>query len=246
MLDRSAAEGRLYNIALLDRVMPGMNGLELASAIKADKKTDPVHILMLTSLNTQESAEETLSHGIEVCLNKPVSQPQLYNALLMFVRGASTIVAPTPAASQLPVPGPSFTGRILLVEDNLVNQQLGQILIKQLGGTVTVVNSGREAVDILAQEAFDLVFMDCQMPEMDEYEATHVIRERESAAGGNWKAAHQTIIALTAHAMEDDRRECLAHGMDDYLSKPFGLAQLENSRTVDPDSAEGGDGEGRT
>jgi PAS domain S-box-containing protein len=135
---------------------------------------------------------------------------------------------PCPVSPPL-LPVQTFTGNILLVDDNPMNQQLVRTMIQRFGCTVEVANNGREAVDVLAEKFFDLVLMDCQMPIMDGFEATHLIRAREAAEGEcGKKTVHTNVIALTAHAMEDDRKQCLAHGMDDYLSKPFTLEELEN------------------
>jgi CheY-like chemotaxis protein len=117
-----------------------------------------------------------------------------------------------------------FEASVLLAEDNPVNQELGFAMLTDLGCKVDIASNGRKAVEAIAQNTYDLVFMDCQMPELDGIEATKAIREREAHLGG-----HVIIVALTAHAMTGDREQCLAAGMDDYLSKPFSMEKLYNT-----------------
>jgi PAS domain S-box-containing protein len=122
----------------------------------------------------------------------------------------------------------TFTGNILIVDDHLMNQQLMRTMIQQYGCTIETASNGREAVDMIAEKSFDIVFMDCQMPEMDGFEATRLIRMREASEEKDKKRAHTHIIALTAHAMVDYRNLCISSGMDDYLSKPFKVEALIN------------------
>jgi PAS domain S-box-containing protein len=154
-------------------------------------------------------------------------QAGFHNALVGTVDAHASGTRAAPEELPTPVGEKGLTAHILLVEDNPVNQHLGLAMIEHLGCTAVIADNGKEAIDILTQESFDIIFMDCQMPEMDGYEATHIIRKHEEAAvAENGNGSRKIIIALTAHAMEGDREKCLAAGMDDYLSKPFGLEEL--------------------
>jgi PAS domain S-box-containing protein len=219
---RSAEEP--FAVALLDYQMPGMDGLELARQIKADPALAGVRLIMLTSLGVRGQREAARTAGVEGYLVKPIRQSQLYDCLAAVMASPEPFPAPSarPAGGSerdlAPVPnGP----HVLLAEDNLVNQRLAQRLLEKLGCRVDVVGNGRDAVAAVTRAQYALVFMDCQMPEMDGYEATATIRQEEAGL------RRLPIIALTASAMQGDRETCLAAGMDDYLSKPLGLRDLE-------------------
>jgi len=220
-----------FRIVILDMQMPEMDGLQLARAIKADPATVDVHLIMLAPVKSSDAAEKASSAGIEVCLNKPVRQSRLLNCLLGAVR------APMQAENKKNPDGGrgivfSFNALILLVEDAPINQELGRITLENLGCRVDAVWNGREALEAIERKAYDLVLMDCQMPEMDGYEATRRIREREQSAmagsSAEGRPGHLIIVALTAHAMQGDRQACLDAGMDDYLTKPFSMLQLSD------------------
>ena len=216
------AQGAPYEVAILDMLMPELDGIALARLIKADSDLAPVHLIMLTSLGRYGDAGDAEEAGIECYVTKPVRPSQLYDCLAAMVNGA-------PATAATPAPSPNrslegLTGRILLVEDNAVNQQVARSLLKALGCPVEVANNGQEALQAIELAAYDMVLMDCQMPEMDGLTATRLIRERERDNPG--AARHVPIIALTANAFDSDREACLAAGMDDYLSKPYNLGQL--------------------
>jgi len=216
---RAAADSDPFSVAVLDRQMPGMDGIELACRIKNEPLISNIHLVMLTSVGQYGDAELAEKAGIEVYLCKPVRQAELYRTLLSItnnpaVAGITRPNRPTTGSDR-------FSCAILLVEDNPVNQQLGLEMLEELGCTVTIAGNGREALEKTSRTAYDLIFMDCQMPEMDGFQATRAIRERENPAGG-----HTVIVALTAHAMTGDREQCLASGMDDYLSKPFNMESL--------------------
>jgi CheY-like chemotaxis protein/HPt (histidine-containing phosphotransfer) domain-containing protein len=155
---------------------------------------------------------------------KPVRQTVLYESLVNVMAGR-TQEALAPAATPNPAAATpaAIRGHVLLVEDNVINQQVALGILQISGYSVTVVNNGREALDAHAQGGFDLILMDCHMPEMDGYEATRAIRQREAASS----AKRIPIIALTANAMARDREECLEAGMDDHLSKPFNMLALQ-------------------
>jgi PAS domain S-box-containing protein len=211
-------------LVLLDFQMPNMDGLELARHIKADPALQGVRLIMLTSLGVRGLREHALAAGIDAYLVKPVRQSQLHDCLASVMTATERLSsAPTKPAGDsrrraaLIAPGP----RILLAEDNVVNQALAQRMLEKLGYCVDVVGNGREAVSAVARSEYALVFMDCEMPEMDGFAATEAIRRGESGC------RRVPIIALTASAMQGDREACLAAGMDDYLSKPLGLHDLE-------------------
>ena len=240
LLRKASHEGRPYDLAILDLQMPEMDGLELARTIKADAAIQAVRLMLLTSLGPLGTDEST-SIGILRTLCKPVRQSQLYDCLVSILATAPEEQAPR-EYSRLPPPKRQGQGRrILLAEDNAVNREVALGMLELAGYRVTMAQNGREAVTLSAATPYDLILMDCQMPEMEGFEATHLIRERETAQssrttqgaipdeqteGGS--APHVPIIALTAHAMPGDRERCLTAGMDDYLTKPFSQHQLEN------------------
>jgi signal transduction histidine kinase/CheY-like chemotaxis protein/HPt (histidine-containing phosphotransfer) domain-containing protein len=215
---RSAAGDDPYDIAVLDMHMPDMDGIQLARIIKEEPATKGVHLIMLTSVGQFGDADLAREAGIETYLCKPVRQSRLYNSILSVVGNHKPRVQ---AHRANPASQPRFEARILLVEDNSINQELGLAMLTGLGCRVNIADNGRKALDTLAHDAYDLVFMDCQMPEMDGFSTTQVVRENERQTGG-----HIPIIALTAHAMEGDRGQCLQAGMDDYVSKPFSADKL--------------------
>jgi len=171
--------------------------------------------------------QEARQAGIIGFLSKPVRQSQLYNCFVAALETSAQGSLPAP----LPHPTPVIAlrplqGRILLAEDNPVNQEVAVGMIESLECQVDVVETGLQAIEALERCAYDAVLMDCQMPEMGGLEATRVIREREALPSTSHTAVHTPIIALTAHALPSDRDQCLAAGMDDYLSKPFTLEAL--------------------
>ncbi len=222
VLVNAAASDEAYNVAILDAALPGMGGVGLARAIRADERIAGMMIILLTSGSDRE--EESGELGIRAYLRKPVRQSQLYNAFASL--GNRSVhdqsgegEAASPGVQALKGCFASF--RILLVEDNAVNQAVSRAMLEYFGCHTDVVGNGHEALAAFSRDGYDLILMDCQMPEMDGYEATRAIREKETARGGDRGCARTPIIALTAHAMEGDRETCLKAGMDDYLSKPF-------------------------
>jgi CheY-like chemotaxis protein/HPt (histidine-containing phosphotransfer) domain-containing protein len=208
--------------------MPGMDGLALARAIKADPMLASARLIMLTSLG-QRLAPETLSQaGIVSCLLKPVKQSRLFDCFATAMTGRVSLpsrrmILPTQAA---PPPGQL---RVLLAEDNSINQKVALRQLLKLGHQADAVANGLEVVEALRIIPYDVVLMDCQMPEMDGYEATRHVRQEEAqpAAAGGKSRKRAYIIALTANALAGDREKCLAAGMDDYISKPMQLTELE-------------------
>jgi PAS domain S-box-containing protein len=220
-----SAEGA-FALALLDFQMPGMDGLELARRIRADPALCSVKLIMLTSLGLRGQREQARDAGLDGYLVKPVRLSQLFDCLVT-VMGGTGPSPPAPArAATTAEGGPAPAGhgrRVLLAEDNPINQSLALRLLQKLGCRVDVAGNGREAVAAAARADYALIFMDCQMPEMDGFEATAAIRKGERAA------RRVPIIALTASAMQGDREACLGAGMDDYLSKPLRFGDLERT-----------------
>jgi two-component system sensor histidine kinase/response regulator len=214
--------GTQFRLVLLDAHMPGMDGFELARRIHEMPELDGVIVMMLSSAHHMEDADKCRAAGIRRYLVKPIFQKELLQAILQAAADFEGIPDPVPLHVPPPAPephGPSL--RILLAEDNPVNQRVAVKVLEKYGHNVTVAGNGREAVALALHKPFDLILMDIQMPEMDGYEATAAIREAEQASG-----AHTPIVALTAHAMKSDQNRCLAAGMDDYLAKPIHVQQL--------------------
>jgi two-component system sensor histidine kinase/response regulator len=217
---RLAAErGHPFPLVLTDCHMPGMDGFELVEQINHSVGLAGAVVLMLTSGEHGGDLARCRELGISVYLTKPVRRAELY-ASIRRALGASS-APPEEPATRSARQSPRGGRRILLAEDNRVNQRVALRILENAGHRVFVAGNGKEALDAHAREHFDAVLMDLQMPEMDGWEATAVIRERDRASG-----VHTPIIALTAHAMRGDRERCLEAGMDDYLSKPISSAAL--------------------
>ncbi|MGD1084938.1 MAG: response regulator [Verrucomicrobiota bacterium] len=214
---------------LLDNHMPGMNGVTLAQVIKSDQSLSKTRVILLTSLGKLMDDEKLAEYGIYACLVKPVKRARLYECLTGLSKGQAALppkVDQTVAAAAKPrIVLPAQPLRILLAEDNLINQRVAVAQLKKLGHTPDVVNNGLEAVEMAAQKPYDVVLMDCQMPQMDGYEATAQIRSRERSEGR--KPVY--IVAMTANAMQGDREKCLAAQMSDYLSKPVKDSELKKA-----------------
>ncbi len=223
----AAAAGAPYDLALLDIQMPEMDGLILARAIKAAPAIAKTRLIMLTSQGQQPSASELKEAGIEAYLTKPVKQARLLACLAEVMGARSATVAPVARPPAKGVPPKAHKTRILLAEDNGVNRMVAIGQLAKLGYMGDTVASGAEAVEVLKQIPYDLILMDCQMPEMDGYAATRLIREREKS--GEKPSPRTYIIAMTANALQGDREKCLAAGMDDYVSKPVLVIDLENA-----------------
>ena len=228
LLQEAAARGAPYDVALIDMKMPRMNGIELAHAIRAQPALRGTRLLMLTSLSPRDMAATAREAGFLACLNKPVRRTELYQRIAEVVGCRPAVVALLPASAGQKI---ELSARVLVVEDNSVNQEICKAILGALGCEATVVDNGRAGVEAAFAQQFDAVLMDCQMPEMDGFEATAAIRAREAQLNVELQAAglpprRMTIIALTANAMDGDRERCLAVGMDDYLAKPFKREQL--------------------
>jgi len=228
LLRSAAAAGVPYDLAVLDLMMPGMDGFEVARTIKADPSIAGMLLVMLTSFGERGDGGTARAAGVAAYLTKPVRQSQLYDCLTNVVSqtnqpeettllsGENSLVTKHTLAEAKPV----SNKLILVAEDNIVNQKVAVRQLQKLGYRADTVANGREAVEALGRIPYDLVFMDCQMPEMDGYEASAEIRRREG------EAKHTPIVAMTAHALQGDREKCIAAGMDDYVSKPVKLEEL--------------------
>ena len=220
-----AAAGRdPYQIAVLDMHMPVMDGLELAQCIRRDPALTSLKLVMLSSVVREVHTQRLRNLRVSRWLTKPVSQQQLRECMLQLIENERH--APGDTAAQGAQTGRLVGGwrvlRVLLAEDNPVNQEVAVAMLETLGCACDVVGNGVEALAAIARERYDAVLMDCQMPLMDGFEATRRLREQEAASG----AARLPVIALTAHALEGHREQCLAAGMDRYLSKPYTQEQL--------------------
>jgi CheY-like chemotaxis protein len=205
-------------LVLTDVHMPGMDGFELVQQIRRSGAA-PV-IVMLTSGNLAGDVARYRDLGVERYLNKPVGRKELQGAILGALKPPAAVAAGAVESAAGSLPARRL--KILVAEDNLVNQKLAQRSLEKAGHSVVVAGNGREALNALDLEPFDLVLMDVQMPEMDGLEATAAIRERERSGG-----VRLPIVAMTAHAMAGDRERCLAAGMDGYLTKPIHPAELQ-------------------
>ena len=221
MLGQALADGDPYGIALLDMGMPGTDGETLGRQIKADPALrQTVLLFMAASVGIRGDAARMKALGFAGYLTKPIKQSSLYDCLVTILDAEHSESVRRPERRVVTRPGlcaDRGKARILVAEDNAVNQKVALRILEKLGYHADVVADGGEALSALNTTPYDLVLMDCQMPQIDGYEATRRIRQAESAAG---RGAHIPIIAMTAHAMTGDREVCLASGMDDYVTKP--------------------------
>ncbi len=216
LLERAHAAGEAFQLALLDMQLPRTDGLQFAGVIRGHPALAATRLVVLTSSYASASVREHERAGILRCVHKPIRQAELHEAIRTTLRG------PLDAAADArpPTADPTrLSGRVLLAEDNPVNQRVGEAMLAKLGLGMRFAANGEEAVRLAQAETFDLILMDCHMPVMDGYEASAAIRARASAQ-------RVPIIALTANVMEGNRERCLAAGMDDFLAKPYSLDQL--------------------
>jgi two-component system sensor histidine kinase/response regulator len=258
---RAADSGEPFPLILLDAMMPEMDGFDLAAQVKQYPELAGATIMMLSSAGQRNDAARCRELGITAYLTKPIKQSDLLDAIVPVLHTPSATTRVPALKPQPSLPANQHRLHILLVEDNAVNQRLAVRILEKQGHTVVVAGNGKEALAVLEREAFDLVLMDVQMPEMDGFEATREIRRRESQlsvvsgqlpvkqdssaesqlAAGNrpLTTPHIPIVAMTAHAMKGDRERCLEVGMDAYVSKPLQAQQLfEVIESVVPAAAE--------
>ncbi len=215
---RARAAGLPYRLVLIDRMLPGMDGIQLAAQLRADAREAATCVVLLNPL-VQHTRGEAPLPGIDACLGKPVRLAQLHGLVLRLLGGGAPEPGPPPQGAA----AVRLSGRVLVAEDNVVNQRLAVAQLATLGVHADVAADGVEALAALARLPYDAVLMDCQMPEMDGYQATRELRRREAARGDQRRLP---VIAMTANAMGGDRERCLAAGMDDYLAKPVHLEAL--------------------
>ncbi len=208
---------RPFHVVLLDMQMPEMDGIALSRAIKSEPELSKTRLVLLSSVGISQQDQSV--EGIDASLNKPVRQSRLFDTIAN-VMGQWQPEQPNKNMPDLP----PLQARVLLAEDNLVNRKVALAMMKKLGLEITVATTGRAAVNAVLAENFDAVIMDCQMPEMDGFEATRAIREWEAKNN----QGHLIIIAMTANALEGDRQKCIEAGMDDYLAKPVKQASLRS------------------
>jgi two-component system, sensor histidine kinase and response regulator len=222
LLANAAARSVPYDMVVIDLGSLDADSLELARTIRSRADIAKVRVVMLT--RRLADVREAGNADIDACLEKPVRQSVLYDCLVNVMSGQRQEAHSAPALLEpMNAPATAMRGKILLVEDNVVNQMVALGMLQMHGYDVTVAGNGREAVDAHAHAAFDLILMDCHMPEMDGFAATKQIRERERSSIGK----RVPIVALTANAMAQDREDCLAAGMDDHLSKPFSRVTIQ-------------------
>ncbi|MDH3377148.1 MAG: response regulator [Gammaproteobacteria bacterium] len=223
-LRAAVAEGRSFDLVIMDAHLPSNGAVEFARAIQADPVTAAVHMMSLSFMSDDLDTRALSDLGVKAYLTKPLRRAELLSSVNAVVRDESFPGTTIAARSRETVPDTRFEGRVLVVEDSLVNQQVALGLLNVFGCEAVAVESGAKALVALAESHYDLVLMDCQMPEMDGFEATAEIRRRERAEGNKIVP----IVALTANALEGTREKCLSAGMDDYMSKPFTEEELRS------------------
>jgi CheY-like chemotaxis protein len=241
LIEQQAVKGVSYDVAIVDMLMPGKDGLQLAKELKVHPVGSLVRLVILTSLIQRGHAELARQAGFVAYLTKPVRHDQLSNCLrtvlglsgLVSEETLTAVSAPAlPLITRHTLAELDSAPRILVAEDNLINQKVTVRMLEKLGYQSDVVENGQEALAALTRSSYAVVLMDCQMPLVDGFEATRLIRQREaavqeSAAADPPETRHIAIVALTANAMRGDRERCLAAGMDDYLTKPVRKEELK-------------------
>ena len=248
MIQAGRDRGDVFDLLICDMKMPGLDGRQLGQRIKSDSTLAATKLILLTSLGKQGEAKLAQEAGFSAYLTKPIHHNQLHETLSL-VMGKQSITQCSDSSQEpsiitrhtLKETAARSRTKILLAEDNTVNQKVAVRMLSKLSCRVDVVANGQEAVEAMSRIPYDLVFMDCQMPEMDGYEATRAIRaweasivkreekEEETPADASPPIAHVPIIAMTANAMKGDREKCLDAGMDDFLSKPVSLQELDRA-----------------
>ncbi len=231
-LRAAAIEGAPYDITILDHSLSDKTGLALAKDIKGDPLTRSVQLIMLASLGHEAPPDEARKAQIVAQVSKPIRQSQLYDSIASAMGGAR--IGHKPEVEEQKETGQCLLplhARILIAEDHPVNREVAMEMLHSLGVEADSAENGFEVLAAIGRKDYDLILMDCQMPEMDGYKATEIIRRREKEQAirkRNKQSAIRriTIVAVTANAMDSDRQQCLASGMDDYLSKPFNRAEL--------------------
>jgi two-component system, sensor histidine kinase and response regulator len=215
-LREALKKGHPFDVAILNAMMTGMNGLEVAESLRKEPGLEGTHIVMLGFARGESDEQECRRLGIESRLSKPVRPSELLRALLRGVHGAAPEQASQTVGVREKLTVSSRPLNVLLVEDNRINRQVAETMLRRMGHSVTLAVNGKEAVSLAREQAFDVILMDVEMPEMDGIEATEIIRSSEKTTG-----KRTPIIALTAHAMAGHKEVFLAAGMDGYVAKPI-------------------------
>jgi len=236
-LESGDSQLQKIDIVLLDMMMPGLDGLQVLEDLSQKELLNNLKVILLTSSAKYGLAKEAISLGAEAALNKPVRQSMLYDAIINSISDYTHVTENKPEQNNDSIINDNAKEfRILIAEDNPINQKVALGMLKKLGFSATIVENGRKAVDLAFESDFDLIFMDCQMPVLDGYQATKEIREREKQI-----FKHNKIVAMTANVMKGDREKCIDSGMDDYLAKPIKpkdlSRKLENWLNVEIDSS---------
>jgi CheY-like chemotaxis protein len=226
ILERANTQASPFALILLDAQMPDMDGFSVAEKIKQDGRFAKSPVIMLTSGGFRGDAARCRELGIQAYLSKPIKRSDLLEAIIAVLGSQSRVEASPSLVTVHSLRESRARLKILLAEDNRVNQMLAVRLLEKRGHEVAVATNGQEALEALDKQAFDLILMDVQMPEMDGLQATVAIRKSELKSG-----KHIPIIAMTAHAMAGDRERCLEAGMDDYITKPIRPEQLNDVLT---------------
>ncbi|MBL8349725.1 MAG: response regulator [Burkholderiaceae bacterium] len=219
LLREAQQRGKAFDIAVIDMKMPRMDGITMATAVRADPALAAVRLVLVTSLHSTDELARARQAGIDAYLSKPVKRLELFRALAQTVGEVPIESAPAPGTTDRPM----IRARALLAEDNGVNQVVARNMLKALGCEFVIVPNGQEALQAIQREHFDIVLMDCQMPVMDGYAATRAIREHQAALA---TPIRTPVVALTANALVGDAQACLDAGMDDHLAKPYTRQQL--------------------
>ncbi len=215
------AVGVRVGLILLDLQMPDMDGFKFVEIIRQDPAALGIPVLLLSSIGQRGDGARCRELGISAYLTKPVKQSELHNAIRLVLGSKREDAASNSVITRYDLPLITTETRVLVAEDNLVNQKLAVRMLQKRGYVTALAGNGKEAVELWAREQFDIILMDVQMPEMNGFEATSSIRKREAEAG-----THIPIVAMTANAMKGDREACLEAGMDGYVSKPIHAAEL--------------------
>ncbi|NTV43867.1 MAG: response regulator, partial [Syntrophobacteraceae bacterium] len=227
-LRAAAKNGRPFAVAVLDWRMPGMDGVSMARIIKGDNQLKHTGLVLMSSFAQIADSDDVKEGGFAACVPKPISRSDLYDAILTAANGDLRTLR-EPLRKQMAQPSASTdvaSETILLAEDNEINREVATEFIAELGYRCKWARTGREAVEAIRAGKVDLVLMDCQMPEMDGYEAARIIRRWETENADKPGGQRIPIVALTAHAAKSDRDRCLEAGMDDYLTKPLDPEEL--------------------
>ncbi|MBX9723158.1 MAG: response regulator, partial [Candidatus Obscuribacterales bacterium] len=237
MLQAAAKRNEAFDLALIDLIMPKTNGMQLGKGILEDLLLKDTGLILITALDKPGIGEEAISLGFDAYLTKPVKQSQLLDSISTVVQKKRNKNEQfSVEAKPVQKPANTRTELILVVEDHPINQEVALLLLKDFGFEAHVANNGREALSLLERVPYAMILMDCQMPELNGFDTTRAIRKLETRTG-----KHIPIIAMTAHAIEGSKEQCLSAGMDDYLSKPFkqqSLKQMINKWILIPAAIE--------